>query len=233
MHTDRVTRYESTRHSMRNPALTARTGLLAALALMLAACANEPTPAAPAGPDTPSAAPDGTAIAIFAGGCFWCMEPPFDALDGVLSTVSGYTDGATENPIYKQVSAGVTGHTEAVQITYDPARVSYETLLKVFWKNVDPFAVDRQFCDRGTQYRSGIYVMDATEQALAEASAARVRDQFDREVATEIKPATRFYAAEDYHQDYYLKNPIRYKFYRRGCGRDKRLEELWGPSEKS
>ncbi|MEO1419717.1 MAG: peptide-methionine (S)-S-oxide reductase MsrA, partial [Pseudomonadota bacterium] len=126
------------------------------------------------------------------------------------------------------VSAGRTGHTEAVEIRYDPTKVSYEELLAVFWKNIDPLAVDRQFCDRGSQYRSGIYYASEQEKALAEASAARVAAQFDKPIATEIKPASEFYAAEEYHQDYYLKNPIRYKFYRRGCGRDARLEELWG-----
>ncbi|MEM7612934.1 MAG: peptide-methionine (S)-S-oxide reductase MsrA, partial [Pseudomonadota bacterium] len=166
--------------------------------------------------------------AIFAGGCFWCMEPPFDELDGVLTTTSGYTDGQVANPTYKQVTSGRTGHTEAIEIRYDPTKVSYAALLEVFWKNIDPLAVDRQFCDRGTQYRSGIYYANEQEKALAEESAARIGEQFDQPIATEIKPASRFYAAEDYHQDYYLKNPIRYKFYRSGCGRDDRLDELWG-----
>ncbi|MEO1582146.1 MAG: peptide-methionine (S)-S-oxide reductase MsrA [Pseudomonadota bacterium] len=178
--------------------------------------------------DRATSEPGDVAVAIFAGGCFWCMEPPFDKLPGVLETTSGYTDGEVENPTYKQVSAGRTGHTEAVEIRYDPTKVSYEELLAVFWKNIDPLAVDRQFCDRGSQYRSGIYYASEQEKALAEASAARVAAQFDKPIATEIKPASEFYAAEEYHQDYYLKNPIRYKFYRRGCGRDARLEELWG-----
>lgn len=184
--------------------------------------AADDVPAATAAPVS------GEAVAIFAGGCFWCMEPPFDKLQGVLATTSGYTDGAVENPTYKQVSAGGTGHTEAVEIRYDPSQVSYATLLEVFWRNVDPFAVNRQFCDGGSQYRSGIYFASDAERELAQASADAVAQKFDRPVATEIKPATRFYAAEDYHQDYYLKNPIRYKFYRRGCGRDKRLNEIWG-----
>ncbi|MEN7344246.1 MAG: peptide-methionine (S)-S-oxide reductase MsrA [Pseudomonadota bacterium] len=170
------------------------------------------------------------AVAIFAGGCFWCMEPPFDKLPGVLSTVSGYTDGQVDNPTYKQVSRGVTGHTEAVEIRYDPTQISYEELLAVFWVNIDPLAKNRQFCDRGTQYRSGIYYANEEEQALAEASAARVAEKFDQPIATEIKPASTFYAAEDYHQDYYQKNPIRYKFYRSNCGRDARLKQLWGAS---
>ncbi|MFK8016521.1 MAG: peptide-methionine (S)-S-oxide reductase MsrA [Gammaproteobacteria bacterium] len=168
------------------------------------------------------------AVAIFAGGCFWCMEPPFDKLPGVLSTTSGYTDGHVVDPGYRAVSAGTTGHTEAVEIRYDPSQVSYQTLLDTFWKNVDPFAVDQQFCDKGSQYRSGIYVANDSERALAEASARAVAEKFGKTVATEIKPASTFYAAEDYHQDYYQKNPIRYKFYRRGCGRDKRLKDIWG-----
>lgn len=169
----------------------------------------------------------GEAVAIFAGGCFWCMEPPFDKLPGVLSTTSGYTDGHQENPEYRAVSAGRTGHTEAVEIRYDPSQVSYQTLLETFWRNVDPFAVNQQFCDKGSQYRSGIYYANEQEREWAEASANAVAEKFGLPVATEVKPASRFYAAENYHQDYYQKNPIRYKFYRRGCGRDKRLKELW------
>ena len=169
----------------------------------------------------------GEAVAIFAGGCFWCMEPPFDKLPGVLSTTSGYTDGHQVNPEYRAVSAGQTGHTEAVQIRYDPSQVTYQTLLDTFWLNVDPFAVNQQFCDRGSQYRSGIYYANEQERELAQASAKAVGGRFELPVATEVKAASTFYAAEDYHQDYYLKNPIRYKFYRRGCGRDKRLKELW------
>ncbi len=167
------------------------------------------------------------AVAIFAGGCFWCMEPPFDKLPGVLSTTSGYTDGQQVDPDYRAVSAGRTGHTEAVEIRYDPSQVTYRTLLETFWQNVDPFAVNRQFCDKGSQYRSGIYFAHEQEREQAQASADAVAEKFGLPVATEIKPASTFYAAEDYHQDYYLKNPIRYKFYRRGCGRDKRLKELW------
>lgn len=195
------------------------------IALLLNAGAQ---PDAAAQNQAPADGPGVVATAIFAGGCFWCMEPPFDKLDGVLETTSGYTDGQIENPTYKQVSAGRTGHTEAVEIRYDPTKVSYEQLLDVFWKNIDPLAVDRQFCDRGSQYRSGIYYANEQEKALAEASAARVAGRFDQPIATEIKPASRFYAAEEYHQDYYTKNPIRYKFYRSGCGRDARLAELWG-----
>ena len=175
-----------------------------------------------------------TARATFAGGCFWCMEPPFDALDGVISTTSGYTDGQVENPTYKQVSRGGTGHTEAVQIVYDPARISYEKLLEVYWRNVDPLTDNAQFCDGGTQYRTGIYYHDAAQQAAAEASRQALADshRFDKPIVTDIAAATTFYPAEDYHQDYYLKNPVRYKYYRYSCGRDKRLEKLWGPADE-
>jgi peptide-methionine (S)-S-oxide reductase len=173
----------------------------------------------------------GNAVATFAGGCFWCMEAPFDKLDGVFETISGYTAGHQKNPTYKQVSAGVTGHTEAVRITYDPAKISYAELLDVFWKNIDPEAVDRQFCDRGTQYRSGIYYHDDAQRDAAEATKKTLEEsgKFSR-VATEVEPAGTFYPAEEYHQDYYLKNPSHYKRYRAGCGRDSRLTELWGAS---
>ena len=170
------------------------------------------------------------ATATFAGGCFWCMEPPFDKLDGVLSTTSGYTDGKKINPSYKEVSAGDTGHTEAIQIKYDASKISYEELLTVFWKNIDPTAKDAQFCDHGTQYRSGIYYHDEAQRKTAEAS-FKALDQdksFKNDIVTELKAATTFYPAEDYHQDYYQKNPIRYKYYRYSCGRDQRLDELWG-----
>lgn len=171
-----------------------------------------------------------TTVATFAGGCFWCMEPPFDKLEGVISTTSGYTDGHLENPTYKQVSAGGTGHTEAIQIVYDPAKVSYTKLLEVYWRNIDPLTANAQFCDHGSQYRAGIYYHDASQQQAAEASLQALVDakKFDQPIVTEIKPASTFYPAEDYHQDYYQKNPLRYKYYRYACGRDKRLEELWG-----
>jgi peptide-methionine (S)-S-oxide reductase len=170
------------------------------------------------------------AVATFAGGCFWCMEPPFDTLDGVLSTTSGYTGGSVENPTYEQVSAGGTGHAEAIEVRYDPDRVSYEELLEVFWRNIDPTAVDRQFCDRGSQYRSGIFVHNAAQRQAAERSKAELEASkpFDGPIVTEIADAGPFYAAESYHQNYYKKNPIRYKYYRFSCGRDQRLEELWG-----
>jgi peptide-methionine (S)-S-oxide reductase len=171
--------------------------------------------------------------AIFAGGCFWCMEPPFDKLDGVISTTSGYTAGHKENPGYKEVSRGTTGHTEAIKIIYDPDKVTYSELLDVFWRNIDPVAVNSQFCDHGTQYRSGIYYLNETQEQLAKQSRAQLEKNkpFKEAIATEILAADTFYPAEDYHQDYYQKNPVRYKFYRYSCGRDQRLGELWGKSK--
>ncbi len=193
---------------------------LAALGLSNAAApAAKPVPV----PDTKK-----LARATFAGGCFWCMEPPFDKLDGVVSTTSGYTGGTQKNPTYEEVSSGGTGHTEAVQILYDPAKVSYAQLLDVFWKNIDPVAADRQFCDVGTQYRSGIFFHDAEQKRLAEESRKKVQTKFQLGVVTEIVPAGPFWAAEEYHQDYYVKNPVRYKFYRNGCGRDRRLASSRG-----
>ncbi len=168
--------------------------------------------------------------ATFAGGCFWCMEHPFDALPGVVSVTSGYTGGQKKNPTYKEVSAGGTGHAESVQIVYDPARVTYEKLLNVFWHNIDPTAKGRQFCDSGHQYRSAIFYHNEEQHRLALQSKALLEKNktFKELVVTEIVQATEFYPAEDYHQHYYKKNPIRYKFYRTGCGRDRRLKELWG-----
>lgn len=175
-----------------------------------------------------SAATAQTAKATFAGGCFWCMEPPFDKLDGVISTTSGYVGGKKKNPTYEEVSAGGTGHAEAVQVVYDPKKVSYEKLLEVFWHNVDPLVKDRQFCDRGNQYRSAIFYHDETQKRLAEQTKKAKEKELGKPVVTEIVPASQYYAAEDYHQDYYKKNPIRYKLYRANCGRDARLEQLWG-----
>jgi peptide-methionine (S)-S-oxide reductase len=174
--------------------------------------------------------PSGTAIATFAGGCFWCMEPPFDKIDGVLSTTSGYTGGNKENPTYKEVSRGSTGHAESVQVVYDPKRVSYEQLLNVFWHNIDPTSAGGQFCDWGNQYRSEIFYHDENQKRLAEQSKAALEKSkpFKEPIVTRITAATTFWPAEEYHQDYYQKNPVRYKFYRYGCGRDKRLQELWG-----
>jgi peptide-methionine (S)-S-oxide reductase len=168
--------------------------------------------------------------AVFAGGCFWCMEAPFDKLTGVVSVTSGYTGGYTKNPTYKEVSAGGTGHAEAVQIVYDRSQISYETLLTVFWHNVDPTVADRQFCDSGHQYRSAIFYQDGRQHALALKSKAALEKSkpFREAVVTEIVPASAFYPAEEYHQHYYKKNPLRYKYYRAGCGRDRRLKELWG-----
>ena len=174
-----------------------------------------------------------TKTATFAGGCFWCMEPPFDKLDGVISTTSGYIGGHLKNPTYKQVSSGSTGHTEAVQIEFDSSKISYEELLNVFWRNIDPTTPDQQFCDRGSQYRSGIFYHDARQKELAEVSLQGIikNKPFDQPVVTEITAATTFYPAEEYHQDYYLKNPLRYKYYRYACGRDGRLEALCGDAE--
>ena len=169
------------------------------------------------------------ATATFAGGCFWCMEPPFDALDGVISTTSGYIGGHRQNPTYKEVSRGGTGHTEAVQVVFDPEKIGYVDLLDVYWRNIDPTDATGQFCDKGSQYRSEIFYHDEQQKQLAEMSKQALVElkPFAGDIVTGISPATEFYPAEDYHQDYYLKNPVRYKFYRYGCGRDKRLEELW------
>ncbi len=168
------------------------------------------------------------AVAIFAGGCFWCMEPPFDKLPGVISTTSGFTGGKKVNPTYRQVVEGDTGHAEAVQVVYDPTKVTYEKLLEVFWHNVDPFDAGGQFCDRGDSYRTGIFVRDEAQLRLAQASKQQVEAKLKKPVVTEIVLATKFYPAEDYHQDYYVKNPVRYKFYRQNCGRDDRLRQVWG-----
>jgi peptide-methionine (S)-S-oxide reductase len=167
------------------------------------------------------------ATAIFAGGCFWCMEPPFDALDGVVSTTSGYTGGETKNPTYEQVSEGRTGHTEAIRVVYDPKKITYDKLLEVFWRNIDPLDGGGQFCDRGPQYRSGIFVQSDEERKLATASKERVASRLSARVVTEIAAAGPFYEAEGYHQDYYKKNPVRYKMYKWNCGRDQRLEKVW------
>lgn len=200
--------------------------LAAALLLGLAAISQAQNPKAAAKP----AANAGYAKATFAGGCFWCMEPPFDKLDGVISTTSGYTGGQKKNPSYEEVSSGRTGHAEAVQVVYDPKKISYEKLLGVFWHNIDPTVKDQQFCDVGSQYRTAIFYHDEEQKRLAEASRSALEKAkpFKGPIVTEITRATEFYAAEDYHQDYYLKNPLRYKFYRSGCGRDDRLKQLWG-----
>ncbi|MCR4301360.1 MAG: peptide-methionine (S)-S-oxide reductase MsrA [Sulfuricaulis sp.] len=169
-----------------------------------------------------------TATAVFAGGCFWCMEPPYDKLPGVVATISGYSGGQLSNPTYEQVSAGSTGHIEVIQVTYDPKRVSYEKLLEVFWRNVDPLDPGGQFCDRGSTYSTAIFYQNEEQKKLAEQSKAKIEKKLGKSVVTATRPAATFYAAEDYHQDYYKKNPLRYKYYRYSCGRDHRLEELWG-----
>jgi peptide-methionine (S)-S-oxide reductase len=178
--------------------------------------------------------PPRQAVATFAGGCFWCVEADFDKVDGVISTTSGYIGGKVANPTYNQVVTGATGHTEAVEIVFDPSKVSYQKLLDVFWRNHDPLAKDRQFCDSGDQYRAGIFYHDDEQKRLAEETKKTVQMKFaPRGVHTEVTKAPTFYKAEDYHQDYYQKNPMRYTFYRFNCGRDQRLEELWGKSDKS
>jgi peptide-methionine (S)-S-oxide reductase len=206
--------------------ISIRTTLLA-LALGLGATAAA---TAVAQVPTPATAKPATAKATFAGGCFWCMEEAFDPVPGVVSTVSGYMGGKTKNPTYEQVSGGRTGHAEVLQIEYDPKRVSYEKLLEVFWRNIDPTQPDGQFCDHGSQYRSGVFYHDDVQKRLAETSKAALlkNKPFKGEIVTEITKAAEFYPAEDYHQDYYQKNPVRYKFYKTGCGRAARLKQLWG-----
>ena len=199
--------------------------LLSITTLALAACNS------PASADKPAAlaVPSGAATAIFAGGCFWCTESDFEKLPGVISAESGYTAGQTINPTYEQVSAGGTGHTEAVRVVYDPAKVSYPQLLDYFWHTIDPTVKDRQFCDSGTQYRSGIYFQNEAERKAAEESRnALLKEGKVKQVYTEIQLAKVFYPAEEYHQDYSKKNPVRYAYYRRGCGRDARLAQIWG-----
>jgi peptide-methionine (S)-S-oxide reductase len=196
--------------------MSRRVGLLLATALLLAWA--------------PAAGGEELAKATFAGGCFWCMQPPFEKLEGVVSTTVGYTGGHTTNPTYEEVSAGGTGHAESVEITYDPSKISYTKLLDVFWHNVDPTTRDAQFCDHGSQYRTAIFFHDETQRRLAEESkrALEGSGRLKQPIVTEITPASAFYPAEDYHQRYHEKNPIRYKFYRYQCGRDQRLRELWG-----
>ena len=170
--------------------------------------------------------------AVFAGGCFWCLEKPFDELQGVIGTESGYTGGVVANPTYEQVSSGSTGHLEAVRVTYDPGKVSFEKLLSVFWRNIDPTDAGGQFCDRGPQYRSAVFFADAGEQDEAVRQKARLEKEKGMRVVTEILPRAEFFVAEEYHQDYYEKNPLRYHFYRQGCGRDQRLRQIWGAGAK-
>lgn len=198
---------------------------VAALATALMTAAFAETPA------TPTIVPAGGATAIFAGGCFWCIEADFEKLPGVLAAESGYTGGRTANPSYEQVSAGNTGHTEAIRVSYDPQRVSYPQLLDYFWRHIDPTVRNRQFCDVGTQYRSGIYWQNEVERKAAESSRdALLASGKLPHIETEIVAAATFYPAEEYHQDYYKKNPIRYAYYRQGCGRDARVKQIWGSS---
>jgi peptide-methionine (S)-S-oxide reductase len=182
----------------------------------------------------PAAAQGPLGTATFAMGCFWCGEEAFEKVPGVVSAVSGYLDGRTRNPTYEQVSSGMTGHTEAVEVRFDPAKVSYEKLLDVFWLNHDPTTIDRQFCDSGSQYRPGIYWHDEAQKKAAEASKAKYEKlkTFKQPIITPIVKASQFWPAEDYHQDYYRKNPARYKLYSTGCGRYARLDELWGKLRK-
>lgn len=171
-----------------------------------------------------------TAEALFAGGCFWCMQPPYDELEGVQDTIVGFSGGHVTDPSYKQVTSGGTGHRESIKVIYDPQQVSYQKLLDVFWRNIDPLDEGGQFCDRGDHYRAAIFPMNDQQKELAMASRKAINDsgRFDQTVETDILTAKNFYPAEEYHQDYYKKNPLRYKFYTRSCGRYSRLEELWG-----
>ncbi len=238
-------------HPYRPRALAASVATLFALSLLACSSVSEPSdppaqragdppapraeaqPEPPAGGATAAASPvaEGEAAAIFAGGCFWCMEHPFEELEGVLSVTSGYTGGEVAGPSYEEVSSGRTGHAEAVRIVYRPDVISYERLLEVFWRNVDPTQRDGQFCDHGTQYRTGVFVASDEERRLAEASKAAAAETLGRAIVTEITDAGPFWIAEDYHQDYYRTHPVRYRTYRLGCGRDRRLEALWGPAD--
>jgi peptide-methionine (S)-S-oxide reductase len=208
--------------SITNARLTRVLTLLAALGPSQLRAADARAEATPA--------PHPTAMATFAGGCFWCMEPPFEKLDGVISVTVGYTGGHTKNPTYEEVSGGGTGHAESVRIVYDPLKIDYARLLDVFWHNIDPTTPDAEFCDHGHQYRSAIFFHDESQRRLAEESKRRVEasGRLPGPVVTEVVPATEFYPAEEYHQGYYKKNPVRYHFYRWNCGRDQRLKALWG-----
>jgi peptide-methionine (S)-S-oxide reductase len=201
-------------------------GRLLLLQIWLAAVAASPVFA--------QSQPTTLAKATFAAGCFWCTEEAMDKVPGVVSTVSGYMGGRTKRPTYEQVSTGTTGHTEVVEVTYDPSKVGYERLLEQFWVNHDPTVIDRQFCDRGSQYRPEIFYHSAEQKRLAEASKARWEKEkpFKQRILTPITAASEFWPAEDYHQDYYKKNPVQYKFYVTGCGRYARLDQLWGQLRK-
>ena len=179
-------------------------------------------------------APAKTAVATFAGGCFWCMEEVYDKVPGVISTTSGYMGGKKRSPTYEEVSAGSTGHTEVVQVAYDPSKVSYEKLLDAFWRNIDPTVKNRQFCDSGSQYRSEIFVLGDEQRIAAEASKAALEKSkpFKDAIVTPITAAGEFWPAEEYHQGYHQRNPARYKYYKTGCGREARLKQLWGSGTK-
>ncbi|PKM23766.1 MAG: peptide-methionine (S)-S-oxide reductase [Gammaproteobacteria bacterium HGW-Gammaproteobacteria-13] len=198
---------------------------------LLAAC--EPTAAQAPQPQASAPTVENPGVAIFAGGCFWCTESDFDKVPGVIETTSGYIGGHVDNPTYEQVSAGSSGHIEAVRVRFDPSKTSYAQLLEAFWPTIDPITANAQFCDRGPQYRSAIFYSNAEEQQLAEASKAALEKsaRLPAPVVTEILAASTFYPAEDYHQDYYQRNPLRYNYYRNGCGRDQRLEKLWGKKQ--
>jgi peptide-methionine (S)-S-oxide reductase len=206
-------------------------GLFAAGLLIAGALASAaPAAAAPTADAKAQAGGGKLATAAFAGGCFWCMEHPFDQLNGVVKVTVGYTGGSKDHPTYEEVSSGGTGHAESVQVVYDPAKITYQKLLDVFWHNVDPVAVDRQFCDAGTQYRSAIFYQDDAQRQLAEASKQELQKRFKQPIATQVVAASTFWPAEEYHQHFYKKSAVRYQFYRFGCGRDQRLAEVWGKS---
>ena len=208
-------------------AMRAIMGVLGSAATLgLAAMFAAPLAAQP----TPTSTTATTAHAIFAGGCFWCVESDFDKIPGVISTTSGYTGGHVARPTYEQVSSKTTGHAEAVDVVYDPAKVSYQQLVEYYWHTIDPTVKDQQFCDHGTPYRTAIFATDAEQLKIAQASKAALEKSkpFKDALVTEIVMASSFYPAEDYHQDYYKKNPIRYKYYRHSCGREARLQQLWG-----
>ncbi len=215
-------RFGNAPHAGLLSSLVAVLGLAALLSVQSYAAGTSSTPAMAAAPTT--------AKAVFAGGCFWCVESDFDKVPGVLSTTSGYTGGQTANPSYEQVSSHTTGHAEAVEVVYDPAKVSYERLLDYYWHTIDPTVKDQQFCDHGTPYRTAIFAQNAEQLKIAQASRAALEKSkpFKEPIVTEVVLATTFYPAEEYHQNYYMKNPIRYKYYRSSCGRDARLQQLWG-----
>jgi len=213
-----------------------RQPLVLALVLVIAACSTPSQGASPGGSESPApsegyapgAVEGNHGVAVFAGGCFWCVESAYDDLPGVLSAVSGYTGGRELNPAYSEVSSNKTTHVEAVRVVFDPKLVSYARLLDVFWQNIDPFQANGQFCDQGKHYRSAIYYADEAQQALATTTRAQVAKRFGQDVVTELNAASTFWPAEDYHQDFHVKNPVHYRAYRMGCGRDRRLEALWG-----